>query len=884
MNFPTITGNLNLNPSGGARRDATGSRIGLIAQSNFPGQAGTNAYSGTPAVAKVDYFRVTPDPVTCETTAPTTTATLDPAAPTTGDTYDRSVKVTLAATDAGTGASGVDSTEYRITTNGGTPGAWTPYVDGVTLSSSGTHVVEYRSTDKAANTETAKSVTVKIQLPTCERSDEFDGTAIDARWSRHTRNGGTPTTGPLAPTVSGGQLHLPTNDLEIDAADPNTSVGPINLLGQDLPALGNNWSVETQFTVQFRGGWQNVGLVIWNGDNNFVRSTLTHSLSSSAIYVESSKDNPTSTEGVRATAGGNRNILATNTGPVTIKMRYRRVDGSNSVQAHYQVVAPAAAANNDWVAFPGAATFWDLNPSGGARRDAAGSKIGLIAQDNWPAGGAFPANGQPAVAHVDYFRVTPDVCPDPVAPVTTATLDPAQPGAGGTYTGPVTLSLNATDEGSGVAKTEYQVTTSSPFGALGQAKLLNASEEAWVTYDAANKPRFTDAGNYSIEYRSTDKAGNVEAIKTIAFKIVPAVGDDTLAPTSTATLAPAAPGAGGTYEEPVTVTFAATDPAQPAPGGANVEVQPFGTVWTKPTVDLKNGDRITWTWPDTEITGHDLRLRAPGAPGASNQLEVLSVFAQPNNPPITKTFTQNGTWQFICTLHSTYNAQTDSWTGMVGTANVTGSAPAAPAVSGVDYTEYRVNGGAWTKGNSVTVSELGAQSVEYRSADKAGNVETAKSVAFTIKEKTITPGATPTPTPTAPAATPTPVAPVPTATPAPKPKPSFKLATPAKTTVAKFAKSGLKVRVMCTEAMSGKATVTVTSKVRKSLKLKSATLASVNVKCKAGNATLTIKPTKAMQKALAKVKKTVKVKLSITMKPATGSALKASVNVTLARK
>ena len=35
----------------------------------------------------------------------------------------------------------------------------------MTLSSSGTHVVEYRSTDKAANTETAKSVTVKIQLP-----------------------------------------------------------------------------------------------------------------------------------------------------------------------------------------------------------------------------------------------------------------------------------------------------------------------------------------------------------------------------------------------------------------------------------------------------------------------------------------------------------------------------------------------------------------------------------------------------------------------------------------------------------------------------------------------------------------------------------------------
>ena len=189
--------------------------------------------------------------------------------------------------------------------------------------------------------------------------------------------------------------------------------------------------------------------------------------------------------------------------------------------------------------------------------------------------------------------------PDPVAPVTTATLDPAQPGAGGTYNGPVTLSLNATDEGSGVEKTEYQVTTSSLFGALGQAKLLDASEEAWVTYNAASKPRFTDAGNYSIEYRSVDKAGNVEAIKTIAFKIVPAVGDDTLAPTTTATLAPAAPGAGGTYEEPVDGDVRRDRPGAAGSGGANVDVQPFGTVWTKPTVDLKNGDRITWSWPDT---------------------------------------------------------------------------------------------------------------------------------------------------------------------------------------------------------------------------------------------------------------------------------------------
>ena len=97
---------MDLDPTGGARRDAAGSRIGIITASNFPGTTGTYAYAGTPGTVDVNYFRVTPDPNTCETDAPATTATLDPAAPATGDTYDRSVKVNLSAIDTGTNAAG----------------------------------------------------------------------------------------------------------------------------------------------------------------------------------------------------------------------------------------------------------------------------------------------------------------------------------------------------------------------------------------------------------------------------------------------------------------------------------------------------------------------------------------------------------------------------------------------------------------------------------------------------------------------------------------------------------------------------------------------------------------------------------------------------------
>src|SRR4029077_2034407 len=47
---------------------------------------------------------------------------------------------------------------------------------------------------------------------------------------------------------------------------------------------------------------------------------------------------------------------------------------------------------------------------------------------------------------------------DDTAPVTTATLDPANPGPGGTYFRPVKVTLAATDQGgTGVDKTQYRL-------------------------------------------------------------------------------------------------------------------------------------------------------------------------------------------------------------------------------------------------------------------------------------------------------------------------------------------------------------------------------------------------------------------------------------------
>ncbi|MGI5156088.1 OmpL47-type beta-barrel domain-containing protein [Microbispora sp. CA-102843] len=90
---------------------------------------------------------------------------------------------------------------------------------------------------------------------------------------------------------------------------------------------------------------------------------------------------------------------------------------------------------------------------------------------------------------------------DKTAPVTTATTDPAQP-EGGSFTGPVTVTLKAVDkdQGSGVGKTEYR---------------LDGGD--WTAYTEPVK--VTGDGSHTLAYRSTDKAGNVEVVKTLTLTI-----------------------------------------------------------------------------------------------------------------------------------------------------------------------------------------------------------------------------------------------------------------------------------------------------------------------------------------------------------------------------
>ena len=83
---------------------------------------------------------------------------------------------------------------------------------------------------------------------------------------------------------------------------------------------------------------------------------------------------------------------------------------------------------------------------------------------------------------------------DKTAPVSTATPD------GGTFTGPTSVTLAATDGGSGVGSIEYRL-----------------DGGAWTTYSGA--VQISGNGAHTLEHRATDVAGNVSAVRSATYTI-----------------------------------------------------------------------------------------------------------------------------------------------------------------------------------------------------------------------------------------------------------------------------------------------------------------------------------------------------------------------------
>ncbi|MEV4146101.1 copper-binding protein [Amycolatopsis sp. NPDC049691] len=272
---------------------------------------------------------------------------------------------------------------------------------------------------------------------------------------------------------------------------------------------------------------------------------------------------------------------------------------------------------------------------------------------------------------------------DTTAPVVTASVagdrDPS-----GNYIGSATVSLSATDAGSGVASVEYQL-----------------DGGTWTTYSA---PVVVSAvGMHMLDYRATDVAGNTSPEGMAHFTIVEGQGDTT-PPTVTASLSGDRDSAGN-YLDVATVTLTATDADSAV---RSVEYQLDGGAWTPYSAPVA-------------VTGagaHMVHFRATDAAGNTSPegMTSFTVVKRDTTPPA---------------VSASVAGTQDADGNYVGKAVVT--VTASDTGSGVAAVEYKVDGGAWTAYSApVQVASAGAHTVGYRARDVAGNASAEGSVAFTV--------------------------------------------------------------------------------------------------------------------------------------------------------
>jgi hypothetical protein len=110
----------------------------------------------------------------------------------------------------------------------------------------------------------------------------------------------------------------------------------------------------------------------------------------------------------------------------------------------------------------------------------------------------------------------------------------------GNYVGSATVTVTASDSGSGVASVRYSV-----------------DGGAFTAYTAPVV--VTSPGAHTVRFRATDNAGNTSPDGSVGFTVVRRPVPDTTPPTTNATVA-GPKDAGGNYIDAATVTVTATDP------------------------------------------------------------------------------------------------------------------------------------------------------------------------------------------------------------------------------------------------------------------------------------------------------------------------------------
>jgi peptidoglycan/xylan/chitin deacetylase (PgdA/CDA1 family) len=483
-----------------------------------------------------------------DTTPPTTTIACNGAA-CASTPYVASVSVTLSATDAG--GSGVDKTYY--TTDGSTPTtSSTVYSGPFTLNTPATYNIQFFSTDKAGNAEQVQSRQINVVPVTTKISLTFDNGTV-SQYALGYQQALQPHGAHATFFVNSGNIGVSANAMTwaqlgtlagagddiggktVSATNLTTDPNPTSQVCDDRAALLQHGLTPVAFA--YPGGAFNAtveGIVKGCGYGN---ARTAGSLSPAGpTYAETLP--PKDWFATRAYAPTGQVTLANMEALVTGAAGHgggwsQIVIGRVCSQAQDPASYASCTASAGWIELADLNSFLDWMGNAGQSGGA-------------PAGSALSTVRDAAISA------------DTSAPVTTIACN-GSPCSSSVYTSTVYVTLPSTDVGSAVASTHYTTDGSTP---------------------TLSSPAYTGAfpltSSATVQYRSWDNAGNVEAAKSQLVQVQQA--SDTTPPTTTISCNGAAC-ASAAYTAPVTVTLTATD----NPGGWGVDKTYYTTDGSTPT-------------------------------------------------------------------------------------------------------------------------------------------------------------------------------------------------------------------------------------------------------------------------------------------------------------
>ncbi|WP_157553287.1 OmpL47-type beta-barrel domain-containing protein [Jiangella gansuensis] len=540
--------------------------------------------------------------------------------------YIGSATVTVNATDAG---SGVDTVEYEIRDTG-----FQPYTGPVTVSEPGDYSVQYRATDNDGNVSEVGSVSFTVV------EAEPDDT--------------TPPT--VSASVAGEQdddgNYIGSASVTVSATDAESGVGSVeyNLDGAGFTPYTTPVVVDETgaHTLQYRAT-DNAGNVSDVGSVSFT-------------VVEPEPDDTTPPT-VSAAVAGDQDDDGNYIGSATVTVN--ATDAESGVQSVEYNLNGAG-----FVAYTGPVVVDDV----GAHA------LQYRATDN--------AGNVSEVGSVSFAVVEPE--PDDTTPPTASAAVAGEQDDDGNYIASATVTVTATDAGSGVASVAY---------ALNDGAFVPYTEPVVVS----------EVGAHTVQYRATDNAGNVSEVGSVSFTVVEPEPDDTTPPTVSAAVS-GDQNEDGDYVGSASVRLTASDAQS---GVASVEYNLNGagfTAYTAPVVVDEAG-------------AHTVQYRATD--NAGNVSEVGSVSFTVVEPEPDDTTPP--------TVSAAVAGDQDDDGNYIGAATVT--VTATDAESGVASIAYALNDGAFVDYTEpVVVSEPGEHTLRYRATDNAGNTSEIGTVAFGVVE------------------------------------------------------------------------------------------------------------------------------------------------------